>query len=216
MEWRERFEERTFTTFLARLNAHNRVRLRGNAWNAALIAISTSTCVAAIGQIAEADLYGEAGDLLFAVAALVTLVVSLVVTNRNYDGRARDLFDNYRRILEISAEAERLKALGVEASDTRYSDLFESYQDILNQSENQVPGDYYKATRDQARDNSAESGLESSGAETPDSDQRDTGVSSGRGSYWAENALTSLALLPIGFSIAVLFPVVTWLLQNLG
>src|SRR5690242_5888951 len=100
-----RLEDRSFTTYKARLQAAQRLSSRNNAWNSCLISFSTATLIAAVGMLGKQDMYGKEGDSLMIALSLLSLVASLVVASMNYGGRSRSLESNYKRIQQIALKA---------------------------------------------------------------------------------------------------------------
>ncbi|MCJ0906104.1 SLATT domain-containing protein [Rhodococcus sp. ARC_M6] len=154
--WLSDLENRSYRTYKARVHAENRLRTRGHVWNSVLISTTTGTTIAGISLLADPKIFGNAGAAIFASASVATLVASLVITGRNYEGRARDMFDNYRKIQRLSATVELLNKPGdsdtepesVTRSHTRdnkgnieLSSLFEKYQNLLDESENHTVAD---------------------------------------------------------------------------
>ncbi|MEN5072328.1 SLATT domain-containing protein [Isoptericola cucumis] len=138
-------EKRSYKTYRARQSACNRLGKRARAWNCALVALATSTTVASIGLLTDADLYGENGEALMVCVAVLSLVASLATTNMDYSGRSRDFFLNYRKIQRISVEMEefgRQRDNPVTAEAVKALSI--SYQAILDETENHTPGDHLR------------------------------------------------------------------------
>ncbi|WP_345409200.1 SLATT domain-containing protein [Nonomuraea salmonea] len=96
-------------TYLSRLNAYRRLAHANIAWNAALVALSTSTVIASVGMLVEKNMYGKGGDALMVALAVFSLSISLVVSSVGYGTRAKAMEENYKRIQQISVLAENLK-----------------------------------------------------------------------------------------------------------
>lgn len=120
------------------MKASERLSKDGRVWDLSLVSISFSTAVGSIATIVVPDLYGENTELLLAIMAVTVLVSSLVVSQRRYEVRARDLFHNYRRAQALSVRAERLKGEPV-VSRADYLGLEREYESILDASENGRP-----------------------------------------------------------------------------
>lgn len=137
-------EDRSYRTYRARLKASQRLQTRAMVWNAVLIGMSVATSVAGIGLLTNSSLFGEHGQVLLCSTSVLTLATSLVVTSRDYTGRARDMTANYRKIQRLSADLERNRS----TSDVFKIDvdrLYRRYNDLLDESENHTSADYYLA-----------------------------------------------------------------------
>lgn len=141
----ERLENRSYATYKARLNAANRLRYRGAAWNASLVALSVSTTAASVALLSDPTIYGPRGATLLAVLAVLALASSLVVTNMNYPGRAQAMEANFRRIQQISLAAESARwgpDIDVDAEQLR-----REYEIALESSENHSEADYLRTQK---------------------------------------------------------------------
>jgi hypothetical protein len=136
--------DRSYKTYKARLIAAQRLQARNRAWNACLLSLSVATTLASIALLTDAKMYGQAGPTILVCVAVMALVASLVVSGLNYGGRSRDMFMNYRRIQRLSVEAEALVSSG-QASDSDIDRLAESYESLLDDSENHTTSDYIQA-----------------------------------------------------------------------
>lgn len=134
---------RSFGTYQARLCAHQRLAKRNNAWNAALIALATSTTIASIGLLVDKTMYGAGGDALMVSLAVLSLVASLIVSNANYSARARAMEGNYKRIQQISLAAEREMRLGGDPG--RIDEIQQEYNVTIDSSENHSTADYIRS-----------------------------------------------------------------------
>jgi hypothetical protein len=139
-------EDRAFTTYKARLKAAERLHMLDNFWNAALIASAVSGAVSAIGSVVDGSMYGDAGPALLAVATVIVLVVSLVVSAQSFGARSRNMFISYRRAQRIALAAESLRLSGRRSSDKRVARLLHAYNTLLDESENHTEADYQRAT----------------------------------------------------------------------
>jgi hypothetical protein len=143
----ELLENRSYKTYLARLQAAKRLRKREQAWNVFLIALTVATTIAAVSLLANPTIYGPRGDVIMVCVAVLSLAASLIVPSLNYSGRARDMFSNYRRIQRLSSEVERARALGLRPKSKRARAYFDRYQALLDESENQSESDFRAAQR---------------------------------------------------------------------
>ncbi|MCE0536076.1 SLATT domain-containing protein [Kineosporia rhizophila] len=138
-------EKRSFKTYQARLRASERLAARSGAWNASMIALSTSTALASIGILFKRDMYGHQGDALLAIISILTLVASLVVSNMNYGGRAESMRASYKRIQQISLQAESFFADKADSDARRYRELCHAYEVALENSENHTTADFKRS-----------------------------------------------------------------------
>lgn len=187
-----KLEDRTFVTYKARLYASQRLHRRSSAWNACLIAFSTSTLIAAVGMISKGDMYGDQGDTLMIALSLLSLIASLIVASMNYGGRSRALEANYKRIQQISLRAELLRVDAGKINSAQYDELLKEYSIALESSENHTDGDYALAVKDPS-----------------------TGQS--KGDHKAINLdriMTVIPYLSTIFPILILIPFTKWLLNG--
>jgi len=141
----ERLEERSYTTYLARLKARDRLNLRNNAWNASLISLATSTTIASVGLLVDREMYGSGGEALLVSLAILSLVASLVVSSMNYGARSRAMEANYKRIQQISLSAESFFVNPAAPTRQRLLELSNEYGISLENSENHSNSDYLRS-----------------------------------------------------------------------
>lgn len=143
LEQIKKLEVRAYSTFLARVRAHKRLVRLNSAWNTSLITLATSTTIASVGQLVDSKMYGNGGNALMVVLAVLSLVVSLVVSSVNYGARARSMEASYKRIQQISLMAERLPAI-VDTGQLlqRYVELQKEYEVAIEYSENHMTTDH--------------------------------------------------------------------------
>jgi hypothetical protein len=152
------FSERTYTTFVSRARASQRLATRGTLWGIALAVSSTATLAVSIAALFKPDLLGGRAGLWACLFSLLTLVWSLIVATFNYSGRSRDMFHSYRTIQRVSTRAERLASLGDDkrTGESTWDELDAEYQLGLDQSENHTTWDYYRARKPRAGSNQVE------------------------------------------------------------
>jgi hypothetical protein len=139
---------RSYKTYLARVEAARRLRNREYAWNAALISLTVATTVAAVALLVDAGIFGPRGEVLMVCLAVLGLAASLVVPSLNYSRRANDMFTSYRRIQQLSSEAERAQKAGMDPDCDESREMADRYQSLLDHSENHSKADYMKAARE--------------------------------------------------------------------
>jgi hypothetical protein len=154
---------------------------RHRAWNASLIATSTATTIASVALLTDESIYGEAGPTLLVCASILTLIASLVASGLDYSGRSRDMFVNYRRIQRLSAKVERMLGNPATVSRQELELLHDTYDALLDESENHTQADYYHAFP---------------------SDMKRTAE------VWGEDLLSSAPYLSFGAPVALLIPFV--------
>ncbi len=138
-------EERAYKTYRARQSASERLGSRARAWNWALVALSTSTTIAAIGMLTDSSMYGPNGSTLLVCVAILSLVFSLTTANRDYSGRSRNMFINYRKVQKLSVQMEELgKNQGAALTEQRVKELSDKYQAVLDETENHSPADHLR------------------------------------------------------------------------
>lgn len=140
-----RLEKRSYTTYLSRIRAYERLNRRNNAWNASLVSLATSTTIASIGLLVDPAMYGKGGGTLLVALSVLSLVSSLVVSNISYGTRARAMEASYKRIQQISLAAENIFALEQLPSAHRFAELQKEYEVALESSENHTDADYQRS-----------------------------------------------------------------------
>lgn len=140
----ELLEHRSFVTYKARLQAHDRLARSNRAWKASLLALTVSTTVASVGLLSDDTMYGVAGPTTLVALSFLTLAVSLTVAERDYGARARNMFSNYRRAQQISTEAEHHHLAGT-APGQELTELSARYSALLDDSENHTTADFQAA-----------------------------------------------------------------------
>lgn len=147
------FSERTYTTFVSRARAAERLSTQGTLWNIALAVSSTATLALSVVSLSNPQYMGGRAGLIACLFSILTLVLSLIVSLFNYGGRARDMFHSYRTIQRVSAEAERLDSITLTETDLNEAlgRLDTEYQLGLDQSENHSTLDYWRARRIEPR-----------------------------------------------------------------
>lgn len=139
--WARRLEDRSFKTYLSRIKAHQRLKRRANAWNASLIALSTSTTVASVGLLVNRNMYGRGGDALMLALAVLSLVSSLVVSSVSYGARAQAMESSYKKMQQISVMAESVMEGDLDPY-RELQDIRREYLAAIESSENHSEADY--------------------------------------------------------------------------
>lgn len=141
----ELLEGRSYSTYRARLEAAKRLTRRNHAWNALLVSFATSTTISSIALLVDGNVYGRYGDLLLVCLGVLSLVASMTVTSLNYSGRAKDMFANYRKLQRLSVHLERIRLSGTAPNAATVTELSDSYQELLDGSENHTSADFRRA-----------------------------------------------------------------------
>lgn len=136
-------EDRSFTTYKCRVRAFDRIQARNSAWNAALISLSVATTVAAVGLLVDAEMYGNAGPVLLAACAVLSLAASLVVASLDYPGRASRMEFNYKEIQDVASRLEATHASDGGPTFKAYDELYCRYSELVRRSENHTPADLH-------------------------------------------------------------------------
>lgn len=144
-------EQRTYKTYMARLQACNRLQYRARAWNALVISASLAGLIASAAMVRDSGVYGENGDLLWLMVAIATFAGSLITASLNYSGRSRDMFLSYRKIQALSGQFEMLKRHNTRHQHGRVAALKGVYDSLLDESENHTPADYFRTIERQLR-----------------------------------------------------------------
>lgn len=137
-----RIEKRAFTTYKARIRMAERLVRRGRNWDAALIALATSTTIASISLLSDSMIFGEKGATVLAALAVVSLVLSLVVSNVDYGLRSAKAEANYKALQRIATEAERLKSSF--PTESQVQSIREQAAAAVDSSENHSEADYLR------------------------------------------------------------------------
>lgn len=147
MNYLKKIEDRAFKTYKSRLAAAERLKLLGQMWNLSLIALSTSTTIAAIGLLTDPAMYGEGGPTYLTALAVLSLVASLIVASQEYAARSRNMFMSYRKFQRIATEAELLRATSWFVRRRVLTGLVHDYNAAVDESENHTTADFDKGYR---------------------------------------------------------------------
>ena len=140
---RERVERRSYASYRCRQIASERLDRLHFGWSTGLAITSAIVLIVGILAIGYSETLSLPTDLLSVSLSLAILIFSLVISQRNYGARSRDLFENYRVLQRISIDAERLdSSQASELLDYRLSELEERYQEALDRSENHTSLDH--------------------------------------------------------------------------
>jgi hypothetical protein len=144
-------EQRAYKTYKCRMMAEHRLRLRNHAWNASMISTTAAAVIASIAVLSSPDIYGKAGGTLLVCISVLTLTATLVTSGLDYSGRSRSMFVNYRRIQQLSVEAERAANTPASWTSDVLIGLSSRYQSLLDESENHTGADFAAAFPDENR-----------------------------------------------------------------
>ncbi|MGC5661412.1 SLATT domain-containing protein [Micromonospora sp. WMMD723] len=138
-------EDRAYRTYKARLEACKRLESRSRAINGLVVALSLSSLIAASGMIADRDIYGPHGDVLWLFIAILTFAGSLMSSSMGYAARSRNMFQNYRKIQRLSVRVESAKGDPAQFTKDAFEKLSSEYDDLLDESENHTTADFLRA-----------------------------------------------------------------------
>ena len=136
-EEKKKLEDKLWFTYKARIRAEE--RLRGNDFHSQLILVlyALVSAILSVIVIRYPSILGKNTELVSACLGIALLVISLLVTNRDFRGRALAMKQNYLDIQSLFNE------LTLRDSPARpLPEIAESYQKILAESENHSETDY--------------------------------------------------------------------------
>ncbi|MEU8815032.1 SLATT domain-containing protein [Actinoplanes sp. NPDC048796] len=138
-------EDRVYKTYKARLEACKRLEARSRAINGLVVALSLSSLIAASGMIADKEIYGPHGDVLWLYIAILTFAGSLTSSSMGYAARSRNMFQNYRKVQSLSVRVESAKSDPSQFTKENFERLSSEYNDLLDESENHTTADFLRA-----------------------------------------------------------------------
>src|SRR5690606_38868506 len=100
-------ESRSYSTYPARVEAARRLKSREHAWNASLVSLTVAVTIAAVALLVDPEVFGPRGEALMVCLSVLSLAAAIIVPSLNYSRRANDMSVNYRRIQQLSVDAER-------------------------------------------------------------------------------------------------------------
>ena len=136
-EEKEKLANKLWFTYKARIRAEE--RLRGNDFHSQLILVlyASVSAILSVIVIRYPSILGKNTDLVSACLGIALLVISLLVTNMDFRGRALAMKQNYLDIQSLFND------LTLQDSPTRpLAEIAECYQKILSESENHSEVDY--------------------------------------------------------------------------
>ena len=139
-------EERYYRTYKSRLKTHERLVRRGQAWSVALVSLATATTITSVALLSDSSIFGDKGATLLAALSIISLVLSLVVSNANYGARGAQMQSCYKRIQQISLRAEQMQLEA--ASIANEERLRADYMSAVESSENHSHADYLRSFDD--------------------------------------------------------------------
>lgn len=142
---RSLLEERSYSTYRMRLEAHRRLQRTGWGWSLGLAAVTLSTLLASVAQLAYPDRLSRPTSVTVISLSAAALVASLVATQADHSLRARDMFGNYRRFQRISTKLEAIRDASCLDVEVDVKALEEEYQDSLDSSENHIYIDFCRS-----------------------------------------------------------------------
>jgi hypothetical protein len=162
------------------------------------------TTSASIVSLVDPEALGARGAVVLAIAGVLTLVASLLVTSADYSARSERFFRAYRSLQALSTKVE-FEASHLEGDEkaVRARELDFEYQAILDTTGNHSPADHFKANPPVLAG--------SRGAGTSDDAVGPVRFAA----VWVQRAFSSLAtILPLALavaSVALATPMIRWL-----
>src|SRR3989338_5116959 len=130
-------KNKVWFTYRARIMAHERLMLLNKVTQYLLIWYSLITVISSIVMIRFPLIFGSNGDILVTCISLIVLVLSLVVSSRDYRGREIEMRKNYLELQKLYRELEVKNELPAD----EFSEKDERYQFIIAKGENHTEFD---------------------------------------------------------------------------
>lgn len=124
-------------TYKARIMAHERLMRFNKITQLLLVWYSLITVISSIVMIRFPQIFGSDGDILVTCISLIVLVLSLVVSNRDYRGREIEMRRNYLKLQKLYRELETTNELTTE----KITEVDDTYQLIISKGENHTEFD---------------------------------------------------------------------------
>lgn len=142
-----KLESRIGRTYKARVETARRHQLRGNYWNVALVLASLTTTIVSIVSLAAPEVYGARSAVLMVALGAVTLVVSVLVSSAQFQVNAEKFFRAYRGLQKLWARAHLASSTISDAEKRAQaaSEIDSEYQEVLDDTGNHSPADFYRA-----------------------------------------------------------------------
>jgi hypothetical protein len=129
--------DKIWFTYKARIMAHERLMRLNKVTQLLLVWYSLITVISSIVMIRFPKVFGSDGDILVTCISLIVLVLSLVVSNRDYRGREIEMRRNYLKLQKLYRELETTNELTAE----RINEVDDTYQLIISKGENHTEFD---------------------------------------------------------------------------
>ncbi|WP_337841908.1 SLATT domain-containing protein [Rheinheimera sp.] len=130
-------KNKAWFTYKARIMAHERLMFLNKASQYLLIWYSLITVISSIVMIRFPMIFGSNGDILLTCISLFVLVLSLVVSNRDYRGREIEMRKNYLELQNLYRELEFKNEIPID----EFSKVDDRYQLIIAKGENHTEFD---------------------------------------------------------------------------
>jgi hypothetical protein len=127
-------KDKVWFTFKARIVAHEMLVFKNNLTQLLLVWYSFLSVVSSIILIRHNSFFGKDGDIYLTGMSLFVLILSLIVSNRDYRGREKEMRINYLQLQALYREIElsQTSASCVDKLETWNA----RYQQILEAGEN--------------------------------------------------------------------------------
>ncbi len=130
-------KNKVWFTYKARIMAHERLMRLNKGTQLLLVWYSLITVISSIAMIRFPQIFGRNGDILITCISLIVLVLSLVVSNRDYRGREIEMRKNYLDLQKLYRELENTNELCAE----NIAEADDTYQLIISKGENHTEFD---------------------------------------------------------------------------
>jgi hypothetical protein len=203
------FAARSERNYLARLQLAKRLQLRSRLWSAALVALSIASATVSVAMLVEPSLYGKHGNVFWCAIGILTLAASLIITSAAYGEQAARCFVAYRQFQRISVDAYYASETvhSVRRRRRIFGELNQEYQSLLDRTPNHSQADYARAMTWKIRKSPDDKPKRASEAYITRREAL---------KWWFIRAIdilvTALPVLILTTSIALLVPVVVWII----
>ena len=129
-EYEEKFSDNVWFTRKARIQSEKRLRRNHIHSQLLLIEYTLLASILSVVTLRYNKILGEDTDILIAVFSIIILVISLVITNLDFNERANSFKINYIQLQEIYLESKELEKDNKSLVDVRklYSKALESIE----------------------------------------------------------------------------------------
>jgi hypothetical protein len=134
--------ERAYDTYRSRLQAEKRLRKVGLLWAASQTALAVATIAVSVLYVAYPDSQSKLMLVYLVSLSILALAVSVTIASRDYSGRAREMFRNYRSLQALSVKIEARVLRKVPVRQDALDRLQRHYDLLLDSTENHSSVDF--------------------------------------------------------------------------